>query len=192
MAAATAPLWAPGYYDYYPSYSYGPAYGYAAPPDSVVAQGSGDVAYCEARFRSYDPHRAPTSALMGCGTPALRRVVQSCIEVVDDQIRRRAAWIVSIITELWGGIIIDWCTPINHLSAKTSTLCLPRPYAGATCALASPNTGAAGCTRWPEPLAHEPPDCIVTLTVPAGVTRPDTAAGVSPALVTMPLLMATG
>ncbi len=55
LAAATAPLWAPGYYDYYPGYAYGPAYGYAAPPGPVIAQGSGDIAYCEARFRSYDP-----------------------------------------------------------------------------------------------------------------------------------------
>lgn len=29
VAAATAPLWAPGFYDYYPGYAYAPAY--AAP-----------------------------------------------------------------------------------------------------------------------------------------------------------------
>lgn len=67
VAAATSPLWAPGYYDYYPGYDYGPAYGYGyntydyvpAPaitvvPGPVVVQG-GDVAYCQAHFRSYNP-----------------------------------------------------------------------------------------------------------------------------------------
>ena len=46
--------------------------------------------------------------------------------------------------------------------------------------------------RWPEPVAHEPPDCTVTLTAPVGATRPDTEAGLSPALVTIPLEIATG
>ncbi len=68
VAAATSPLWAPGYYDYYPGYGYGygpaypPAYAppYAAPtygvaPGAVATQGGGDVAYCEAHFRSYNP-----------------------------------------------------------------------------------------------------------------------------------------
>jgi len=68
VAAATSPLWAPGYYDYYggPGYAYGPAYVapaygppvYAAPSTTVVAEsgaGSDSVAYCESRFRSYDP-----------------------------------------------------------------------------------------------------------------------------------------
>jgi hypothetical protein len=78
VAAATSPLWAPGYYDYYPDYGYGPYgydaygygnygydgygygnYGYAAPPAVAAAPGpavaQGDVAYCESRFRSYDP-----------------------------------------------------------------------------------------------------------------------------------------
>jgi len=64
VAAATSPLWAPGYYDYYPGYGYGygPAYAppYAAPtygvaPGAVTLQGGGDVAYCEAHFRSYNP-----------------------------------------------------------------------------------------------------------------------------------------
>jgi hypothetical protein len=53
VAAATSPLWAPGlygYYDYYPGYAYGPAYGLA--PEIA---GTGAVAYCEARFRSYNP-----------------------------------------------------------------------------------------------------------------------------------------
>jgi hypothetical protein len=58
LAAATSPLWAPGYYgygpDYYaPGYAYAPAYGYdtyAYEPDD-----SGSVAACEARFKSYDP-----------------------------------------------------------------------------------------------------------------------------------------
>ena len=52
VAAATSPLWAPGYYDYYPGYSYGQ--GYAVAPAPVVA-GGGSVAYCESRFRSYNP-----------------------------------------------------------------------------------------------------------------------------------------
>ena len=69
IAAATSPLWAPGYYDYEPGYAYGPAYdapryydyspGYSyAPPGTVVVQGgpdSGTVASCQARFRSYNP-----------------------------------------------------------------------------------------------------------------------------------------
>src|SRR5204863_211172 len=46
--------------------------------------------------------------------------------------------------------------------------------------------------RRPEPLAHEPPDCTVTLTAPLGPTRPWTAAGTSPALLTMPFVIATG
>jgi hypothetical protein len=52
LAAATSPLWAPGYYDYYPGYAYGP--GYAAAPAPVVAGGD-SVAYCQQRFRSYNP-----------------------------------------------------------------------------------------------------------------------------------------
>lgn len=54
VAAATSPLWAPDYYDYYPGYAYGPAYT-VAPPMVVQGGGSGDVAYCEAHFRSYNP-----------------------------------------------------------------------------------------------------------------------------------------
>src|SRR6516165_10404294 len=46
--------------------------------------------------------------------------------------------------------------------------------------------------RWPEPLAHEPPDCTVTLTAPLEATRPDTEAGLPPPLVTIPLVIATG
>ncbi|MGC1776936.1 MAG: BA14K family protein [Xanthobacteraceae bacterium] len=53
LAAATSPLWAPGYYDYYPGYAYGPAY--AVPPPVVVEGGGGSVAYCESRYRSYNP-----------------------------------------------------------------------------------------------------------------------------------------
>jgi hypothetical protein len=52
VAAATSPLWAPGYYDYYPGYAYAPAY--AAPP-VVAVQGGGSVAWCESRYRSYNP-----------------------------------------------------------------------------------------------------------------------------------------
>jgi hypothetical protein len=62
VAAATSPLWAPGYYGNYPGYAYGPAYGYGtydyvAPPAAMPgpAFAGGDVAYCEQRFRSYDP-----------------------------------------------------------------------------------------------------------------------------------------
>jgi BA14K-like protein len=63
VAAATSPLWAPGYYDYAPGYSYGPNYSYdydyapapyAASGPAVVAQNN-DASYCAARFRSYDP-----------------------------------------------------------------------------------------------------------------------------------------
>src|SRR5579863_6369576 len=56
VAAATSPLWAPGYYgyyDYYPGYTYAPTYGYAAAP--VVVSG-GDTAWCQAHFRSYNPN----------------------------------------------------------------------------------------------------------------------------------------
>lgn len=82
VAAVTSPLWAPGYYDYYPGYAYGPAYavpsydyapGYAyapapgytyapapayTPPTTTVVQSgpsSATIASCEARFRSYNP-----------------------------------------------------------------------------------------------------------------------------------------
>jgi len=52
VAAATSPLWAPNYYDYYPGYAYEPYY--AAPPAAVVA-GGGNVTWCEAHYRSYNP-----------------------------------------------------------------------------------------------------------------------------------------
>lgn len=57
VAAATSPLWAPnGFYDYYPGYAYGPAPTVVPlAPAPFVGQGGGDVAYCEARFRSYNP-----------------------------------------------------------------------------------------------------------------------------------------
>lgn len=48
LAAATSPLWAPGYYDYYPGYVYAPAYTY----DYIAPGGN---AWCEAHFRSYNP-----------------------------------------------------------------------------------------------------------------------------------------
>ena len=85
VAAATSPLWAPGYYDYYPGYygnpsyygnpdyygnpgyygtsGYGPYYGSdygyppavaVTPPGPEVAQGD-TTAWCQARYRSYDP-----------------------------------------------------------------------------------------------------------------------------------------
>ena len=72
VAAVTSPFWAPGYYDYYPGYAYGPAYaapryyayspGYTyaptyAAPNNIVAQSgpsAATVASCEARFRSYN------------------------------------------------------------------------------------------------------------------------------------------
>ena len=48
IAAATSPFWGPDYY-YGPGYAYGPGpYAYAPGP-------GGDVAYCEAHYRSYDP-----------------------------------------------------------------------------------------------------------------------------------------
>ena len=52
VAAATSPLWAPGYYGYGP----GPAYVYDyVPAAPVVVGGGGDVGWCEAHFRSYNP-----------------------------------------------------------------------------------------------------------------------------------------
>ena len=54
LAAATSPLWAPGYYDYDPGYAYGPGYGYAVAPAPVIGVGN-SVAYCDSRFRSYNP-----------------------------------------------------------------------------------------------------------------------------------------
>ena len=74
VAAATSPLWAPGYYDSYyggypyayGGYPYAPyGYGYStgytyAPPAVAVAPGpavaqNGDAAYCQSRYRSYNP-----------------------------------------------------------------------------------------------------------------------------------------
>lgn len=70
LAAATAPLWAPGYYyNGYPGYAYAPGYayddtysyapGYAYSPgytyDQGYAVGGRDDAYCAQRYRSYDP-----------------------------------------------------------------------------------------------------------------------------------------
>lgn len=52
VAAATSPLWAPGYYDHYPGYAYEP-YGYTVAPGPMA--GGNDTAYCEQRFRSYNP-----------------------------------------------------------------------------------------------------------------------------------------
>jgi hypothetical protein len=56
VAAAASPLWAPnGYYDYVPGYAYAPAPAIVPlAPGPVVGRG-GSVAYCAARFRSYDP-----------------------------------------------------------------------------------------------------------------------------------------
>jgi hypothetical protein len=54
VAAATSPLWAPGYYDYYPGYAYEP-YGYTVAPGPVAVAGGNSAAYCESRFRSYNP-----------------------------------------------------------------------------------------------------------------------------------------
>ncbi|MGA8612012.1 MAG: BA14K family protein [Xanthobacteraceae bacterium] len=51
VAAATSPLWAPGYYDYYPGYGPGPYYDYV--PAAPVA--GANVAWCQAHFRSYNP-----------------------------------------------------------------------------------------------------------------------------------------
>jgi len=61
LAAATSPLWAPGYYDYYPGYTYGyPAYGGGpyydyVPGAAPVATAGVDVGWCEAHYRSYNP-----------------------------------------------------------------------------------------------------------------------------------------
>jgi hypothetical protein len=54
VAAATAPLWAPSYYDY----AWGPTYrvyDYVPPAPAVVVAGRPGVAWCEAHFRSYNP-----------------------------------------------------------------------------------------------------------------------------------------
>src|SRR5215468_5617802 len=61
--AATAPLWAPGYYGYYDGYYPGYAYsyepGYVYSPGYAYSQGYAtggrDDAYCAQRYRSYDP-----------------------------------------------------------------------------------------------------------------------------------------
>jgi hypothetical protein len=54
IPAATSPDWAPNYYDYVP----GASYGYGPLPfvqqGGNVAQG-GAIAFCQQRFRSYDP-----------------------------------------------------------------------------------------------------------------------------------------
>jgi hypothetical protein len=82
LAAATSPLWAPGYYGYdygYPGYAYGyddnaygydpgytyapggyaPRYSYDQSPGYAYGQsyagGGRDDAYCSQRYRSYDP-----------------------------------------------------------------------------------------------------------------------------------------
>jgi hypothetical protein len=74
VAAATSPLWAPGYYGYAdsyysPGYAYAPEYtyddayayepGYAPAPvyrySQRYATGGRDDAYCAQRYRSYDP-----------------------------------------------------------------------------------------------------------------------------------------
>jgi hypothetical protein len=58
LAAATSPLWAPGYYDAYQGYGYQPygyTYDYMPAPSVAVAPGGGDVGWCEAHYRSYDP-----------------------------------------------------------------------------------------------------------------------------------------
>jgi hypothetical protein len=58
LAAATSPLWAPGYYDYYQGYGYQPygyTYDYMPAPAVTVAPGGGGVGWCEAHYHSYDP-----------------------------------------------------------------------------------------------------------------------------------------
>lgn len=76
IAAATSPLWGPGYYGYDTGYRYGPDYAYGngrydydnGPPmaegrSAAIDEPMGDsVAYCEAQFRSYD---SSTGTYMG-------------------------------------------------------------------------------------------------------------------------------
>ena len=59
VAAATSPLWAPGYYDYYPGYPPGPYYDYS--PGAPAVAGA-DAGWCQAHFRSYNP---ATGAYLG-------------------------------------------------------------------------------------------------------------------------------
>jgi hypothetical protein len=66
VAAATSPLWAPGYYNGYYNggynvsgynnggyYDYYPGNVYAPPPS--VAAGGNDAGWCQAHYRSYNP-----------------------------------------------------------------------------------------------------------------------------------------
>jgi hypothetical protein len=55
VAAATSPLWAPGYYDYYPGYAPGPNYDYYASAAPAGPVEGADVGWCQAHFRSYNP-----------------------------------------------------------------------------------------------------------------------------------------
>ena len=57
ILGATGPY---GYYGYGPGYAYAPGYGYGpgygyAPGSGQGYAGGGEVAYCQQRFRSYDP-----------------------------------------------------------------------------------------------------------------------------------------
>lgn len=55
VAAATSPLWAPGYYDYDPGYAYPPVAAPAYTYDYVAPAAGGSSDWCAARFRSYNP-----------------------------------------------------------------------------------------------------------------------------------------
>jgi hypothetical protein len=66
IAAATSPLWAPGYYGY--AYGWGPAYRVYdyVPALPVVVGGGGSVPWCEAHFRSYNPATGMYLATTAC------------------------------------------------------------------------------------------------------------------------------
>ena len=72
---------------------------------------------------------------------------------------RRRSWaaplaalvILVILARTSGGVTINWCTPLQHLTAIAPTLCLPCALAEATRALPAPNTAAAARAEMARP-----------------------------------------
>jgi len=59
--------------------------------------------------------------------------------------------ILVILARTSGGVTINWCTPLQHLTAIAPTLCLPCALAEATRALPAPNTAAAARAEMARP-----------------------------------------
>lgn len=80
VAAATAPLWAPGLYDYYPGYAYGPAYAAPGYYDYVPGYTYAPAPAYAAPPPAYEPappYTAPAPAYAAPGTEVVQSTASS-------------------------------------------------------------------------------------------------------------------